>query len=782
MRVHSSRPHAKPVLLVTSTRHDPLTRTTRDLTRGARRGVAQHSAGGELAGDTELEAVMSCGRYTEHFNELLLHMPRPNLRGVQLVWARMMQEGVPPDLATYNLLLDRIADLREQVVFDIYAHMCRAAEHDAALRPNLTTFLCLVRACERWSDYPRAFRIYAQMREEYGVFPDLPLYNTLIGYCAPLHDETTAAFIIEEMRQRQVEPDVHTYNGLMNVFGEAPQTLSTLDEIQKRKLKPNRRTYNTLMKACRANGDYDRAFSLFEEMKRDGITPDVVSYNLLLASCHERMDYVTGEGAHAALRRTKEQKEIGLRAVAQLALHLLQEMESVQVQPNSFSYLRLLAIMARSAEPRIFDVLQRMRVARDAQGALVPSAGSDMASMPLVLIDSKLPPFAQLDSMLDAAASRALTAAGAEGGDKLGDYGVALTPEVFSFVFEGAAKLALPERAYRIFDEMRTLDGVEPTRDTYIKLLRVCAIKGDKHKATAVFADAKRAGIQADVHLFNAYLSVLAEKCDPLIFQVFTDLKEDRERLSVRPNEESYVFMLRALEKTHNLDHAIRLYDELRDPASIVPLTPTVYGLLIDICATRADRKRAAELVIDMRQRGHAPTAEICAKYMNVFVEANDPALLDVFEELKQVGPVPNLDVYTTVLKFYARNGNDTIYALFEEMKKQGVEPDLPAYNVMLSFTAKHGTPQRAFRLLDEIKLRGMQADIDTYNALLAVFASTGSDFIFKIFEQMNECRVAPDGETFAILLRHHEGRIVLQRATEQNLVKVAFPPEAAFM
>ena len=109
-------------------------------------------------------------------------------------------------------------------------------------------------------------------------------------------------------------------------------------------------------------------------------------------------------------------------------------------------------------------------------------------------------------------------------------------------------------------------------------------------------------------------------------------------------------------------------------------------------------------------------------------------------------------------------------------MKNNGIEPDLPAYNILLSFTAKQGTAQRAFRLMDEIKLRGMQADIDTYNALLATFAPTGSDFIFKIFEQMNECKITPNNDSFAILLRYHEGRMILQRATEQNLVKVQFP------
>lgn len=720
---------------------------------------------------------MSCGRYTEHFNELLVHMPRPNLRGVQLVWARMMDERIPPDLTTFNLLIDRVADLKEEIVFEIYHHMCDAAETDDSLRPNLTTFLSMVRACERWSDYQRAFRIYAQMREEYGVYPDLPLYNTLIGYCAPLKDDVTAAFIVEEMRQRSIEPDVHTYNGLMNVFGDAPQTMQVLDEIQKRKLKPNRRTYNTLMKACRANGDYDRAFSLFEEMKREGIVPDVVSYNLLLASCYERIDYVTGEGPHAALRRTREQREIGLRQIASISIHLLQEMESLHVQPNSFSFLKLLAILARAGDPRIFDMLSKMRAARISQSQLVPKS-DDISKQPLVLIDSKLPPFAQLENMLDAAAARALTAAGAEGGDKLGDFGVSMTSDAYSHVLDGAAKLGLPEQAYRVFDEMRAVDHVEPTRETYIKLLRCCAIKGDKNKATAVFAEAKRGKIQADVHLYNAYLSVLAEKCDPLIFEVFSDLKEDRERLSLKPNEESYLLMLKALEKTQNLDHAIRLYQQLRDPASVVPLTPRVYALLIDICATRADKQLAADLIMDMRHRGHDPTADICARYMNVYVEANDPAVLEVFEDLKRLGPQPNLEVYKTVLKYYAANNNESIYALFEEMKNGGIEPDLAAYNVMLSFTAKQGTAQRAFRLMDEIKLRGMQADIDTYNALLATFAPTGSDFIFKIFEQMNECKISPNNESFAILLRHHEGRMILQRATEQNLVKVQFPHE----
>ena len=135
------------------------------------------------------------------------------------------------------------------------------------------------------------------MKEEYGILPDTTMYNTLLSFCVLKRDEALASELFEEMKERSVKPNVHTYNCLMNVFAESPAELlaQMFEDMLRQAIAPNLRTYNALMRSCQRTGDYDRAFKLFEELKAEGLCPDVVTYNVLIDMCKERLDYVQGK-------------------------------------------------------------------------------------------------------------------------------------------------------------------------------------------------------------------------------------------------------------------------------------------------------------------------------------------------------------------------------------------------------------------------------------------------------------------------------------------------------
>jgi pentatricopeptide repeat domain-containing protein 1 len=576
----------------------------------------------------------------------------------------------------------------------------------------------------------------------------------------------------------------------------------TFDEMLRRRLRPNRRTYNNLIRSCRRAGDFDRAFAIFEEMKREGIAPDVVSYNLLCATCADRINFIRGRptatsvGSGSAggspmasssgaavvpaappVRRTKEQIEVGLRALAQLALSLLAEMEAAQVEPNTYTFHAVLGILSDCCDARLFDVLQHMREVRDAQcereATRVPHPVEAMSARPLT--DGQMPTFTELDAMIDAATQRALLSSGAGGGEGMGAHGVEVTAEAYGLAIEGAGRLRAIQKANALLEQMRQ-EGVAPTRDTYVRALRVCALDADKVTAFRHLDAAGSQGLVIDIALYNALLAVLTARSDPQASEVFAEIKHDRRRVGVKPNEETYLLLLRSLLQQGDEARAMEVYRDMCLPSSPVTPTHAVFEVLLDMCAVSGNLQLANQLMLDAtKRRGLAPTASLYAHFMTVYLKANDPAVIDIFATLKRSGPAPDLEVYRVMLRYYAANMNEAILPLFDEMKRAGIDPDLDAYNTMMLFAAQQAAPQRAFRLLEELKVRGMHADIHTYNALLTVFAPTGSDFIFKIFEEMAECKVAPDQNSFAILLRHRAGRQALQRAQEQRMVKVAF-------
>lgn len=757
----------RPVYLVTANKSNPMQRVVRDVSKRHKpRNDHLHEKRNK---DDLRDMIYACQTYTEHFNTLLKKLPALDKRAVLLVMERMRNEDVQMDQQTYNLLLEKVVDLRDNLAFQIYDDFKDEAQRDdATVRPDLTTFQLMVRACERNGDYRRAFHIYAQMKELFNVYPDVPLYNALIGYCAPLRDEMTASFIIEEMKERNTEPDVHTYNSLMNVFSDAPYELilQTYDDMLKRKLKPNRRTFNTLMKACQKIGDYDRVFQFFEELKREGLMPDIVTYNILIVACKDRLDYVIGTGKYSQVRRTKEQREVGIKAIAQLSVSLLAELEELEIHPNTYTYNALLAVLSRCCDKRMFDLLQQMREDEARSAKLVPST----AHAQHLPTDGPTPTFAELEKLLHAATDAAQY--DDSQGDRMGAAGVSPTLETYTTVIEGAHRMNLPEEAYRLFDEMKER-GIKPDRTIFIKLIDVCALKAEKARAYSFFEEASETGITRDTDLYNAYMNVLAESCDPMVLEIFNDLRHDRLRLSIKPNQDSFNLMLKAAHKMNNVAQAMLTYKEMCDPSCVVAPDTVSYGILMDLCAQNKDVARAAELIKDMKRRRVPPTINTYSRFMNVFVQADDHGVVDVFEDIKKHGPPPNLEAYTTLLDFYYRNRDDHILALFDDMKKAGVDPDLHSYNIMLKYAAVQGNQQRSFKYLEELKMRGLNADIETYNALIAVFAPTGSDFIFKVFEEMAECHIAPDHNTLAILLKHEEGRKKLSQAVEQRLIRV---------
>lgn len=757
--------------LTTINRRNPLQRQTRELGR-VMRPKEDHVEAKKRDEDREL--VQSCAPYTESFNHLLRTVAKRNKHVVLLVLDRMRAEQIPMDAATYNLLLEKVVDLRDDVAFRIYDEFREESQKDdASVRPDLHTFHLLMRACERNGWYEKAFHLYAQMKELLGIYPDVSMYNTLIGFCAPLHDEAQASFIVEEMKDRGVDPDVHTYNCLMNVFTNAPYevTLQTFEDMIRRRIKPNLRSFNTLMKACLRMWDYDRAFQYFEELKKEGLVPDVVTYNILLVMCRERLDFVFGTGNHSHLRRTREQREVGMKAVAELSMSLFAEMEDLDILPNTYTYNALIAVLGRCDDFRVMDVFSHMKSDnRWDQLEAGQSDGEGGAS-------SWVPEHTQTRGAPSPAASPSgntqFSSMMAEEPDAgISAKGVTVNLETYKLMIDAALRMKLSKMAFLLFKELKEA-GLKPNKDIFLLMLRVCCLEGgQKVEATALFNEAKSMGL-LDADVFNGRMDVLANAKDEALFESFDRLRRDADRLSLKPTEDTYNVVLSGCYRMGCIDRALTIYEDMCSPNSNAQPNTETYGLLIDIASISKDTKLATNFILDMKKRRVPVTTATYCRLMHCYVEADDDGVIMLFDELRQHGPPPNLEAYYILLKYYQKKLNGAIVQLFDEMKVGPVEPDLDCYNVMLEYCAGIGSHQKSFKYFEELKTRGMSADIHTYNALIAVFAPSGSDFVFKVFEEMQEMKIPPNHVTFSILMKHKLGRQCLATATEQKLIYI---------
>ena len=133
--------------------------------------------------------------------------------------------------------------------------------------------------------------------------------------------------------------------------------------------------------------------------------------------------------------------------------------------------------------------------------------------------------------------------------------------------------------------------------------------------------------------------------------------------------------------------------------------------------------------------------------------------------------PSPNLESYTILLECYADRNDSAILQLFDDMKKVGIDPDSRVYNIMLMYCSKLQDKRKSLKFFEELKVRELTADIHTYNALMAVFAESGDDLIFKVFEEMIENCITPDKTTYSTLIKQKRGLDCLRRAGEKGLL-----------
>eukprot|EP00760_Papus_ankaliazontas_P003321 PhM_4_TR1154/c0_g2_i1/m.3435 len=754
----------RPITLTTIHKNSPTRRNVRDLTRrdAAPRRMEKR--------DEVVDPVDVCAHSAESFNELLRQLPKQSKSTVVRVMEKMRSLRIPMDHVTYNLMISKVVDVADDTAMLIYREMWEESQReDSSVRPDLTTFSLLIHGCGRTGDFERAFALYKEMKELV-IFPDVDLYNTLIGFCVATRNEEKATGILDEMKQRGVAANVHTYNSLMSVFTDATCELiyQLFEDMVKQRIAPNRRTYNTLIRTCQRVDDYEKAFEYYDEMKRENITPDVVTYNILIEMCRERLDHYDSAQAIASSKRTKEQREMGIRAIADLSLSLFAEMEEQAVQPNTFTYNSLMGVLSRCKDVKVFDVFEDMKADAAAHNPLsmVPAEVTDRA-VPSWIVETEDLTLENLE-MQPALFEDPIADQG-----RINCRGVRCDMLSYMTVIQAAERLGMVDRAFALFEELKDEAGIVPDTSVFVVMMDVCVMGKDKRRAFQLYEEARSQGNTPDIKLCNALMNVLAELGDDQVFEVFEDIRSGRVGHNVRPTQDTYNILMKACVQSKHPDRALGIYRDMTSKSCLVKPDTITYNILMDVCALNKDIDTVRSLVLDMRRRDVPATITTYNKMMNVFVEAEDAGIVEIFEDIRRNGPPPNLTTFAILLGFYLKKQDEAIIYLFEDIRTSGVEPDLHVYNIMINYCALVHDKRKAGKYFEELKNRGLHPDIETYNAMMAVLAESGEETILFVFKEMMEKGINPTPKTFSILGKHKKGLETLRKAGNRRLLQM---------
>lgn len=184
--------------------------------------------------------------------------------------------------------------------------------------PNVKMYTSLIYGWCKINRIDMAERFLGEMIER-GVEPNVVTYNVLLnGVCrrASLHPSErfektirNAEKVFDEMRVRGIEPDVTSFSIVLHVYSRAHQPQLSLDKLNFMKEKgicPTVATYSSVVKCLCSCGRIEDAEELLGEMVRNGVSPSAESYNCFFKEYRGRKD------ANGAMKLYRQMKEDGL--------------------------------------------------------------------------------------------------------------------------------------------------------------------------------------------------------------------------------------------------------------------------------------------------------------------------------------------------------------------------------------------------------------------------------------------------------------------------------------
>ncbi|XP_065859813.1 putative pentatricopeptide repeat-containing protein At1g02420 [Euphorbia lathyris] len=146
-------------------------------------------------------------------------------------------------------------------------------------KPNLQTFNILLSG---WKSSVEAESFFDEIKQS-GIEPDVVSYNSLIDVYCKSREMDKAYKLVEEMREKDILPDVITYTtiiGGLGLIGQPDKGRSVLKEMKEYGCYPDVAAYNAAIRNYCIAKRLGDAESLMDEMTHKHLIPDATTYNL----------------------------------------------------------------------------------------------------------------------------------------------------------------------------------------------------------------------------------------------------------------------------------------------------------------------------------------------------------------------------------------------------------------------------------------------------------------------------------------------------------------------
>ncbi|CAM9381903.1 unnamed protein product, partial [Hapterophycus canaliculatus] len=383
-----------------------------------------------------------------------------------------------------------------------------------------SSFMAVLSACSKAGRWEQAQFVLREM-DRAGVTPETVAFNTVLaafehrphpgggGSESGAKKEAPrwpmALELVADMEKRGVEPDVVTYNSLINVLrwgGQREKALTIVEEMNTKGaaggVRPDVITYNSAIAACASGGEWKKAGQLIDEMRRKGLKPDRYSYTSAIHACSK-----AGNPLEALrLLRAMDANNVTPDVIAMTAcmdalaaggkwseaIMILDQMRSKGVTPNERTYKAAIQACGRGGQwQRALELLSRLE--NRASGATVQEYNCAM----MACVTGGEPGRA-LDLLEQMKANK--------GGVNAGPDMVTYTSAIMACSSTGKW-----ERALSLLEEMREAGPrTQPNVRSYTAAIAACGRARKWEEAIALHSKLIEDGLSPDPASFNAVI------------------------------------------------------------------------------------------------------------------------------------------------------------------------------------------------------------------------------------------------------------------------------------
>jgi len=441
-------------------------------------------------------------------------------------------------------------------------------------------------------------------------------------------------------------------------------------------------------------------FEILNKISKKGLNPDISTYNYLLNSCYVTSNFETAE-------------------------KLIEEIFDITspFQPDLSTY----NILLKGISCRI-DQIQ----------------GNDQSS-----INEKKQMIQKMDNLLEDL-KKSVT-------NKPNDVTI-------NTVLDILIKAGEIKRAWDLFDNMKSLYGIEPDKYSYSTIIKALKYDLDPTKLEKAFGileflKNKTSTINDEI-IFNCLLDVCVRlgKMDKAE-RVFNEMKENK----LSPSKITYAIMMKGFGQVYQLDRAFEVFEEMINN-NIAP-NEIIYGVLLNACVRSSNIAKVTQVYKDIKQRNIEMNVILYTTLIKAYTKVKDlNSALEVYKTMLDDTKVEkNIVVHNAMLDCCVEcNKIDKLNEIYEQIKSKAIEdenhpqPDLITYSTVIKGYCRAKEMSQVFKIYDFLKTRDdFKLDEVVYNSILDGCAKTGSiQQATLIYQDMKDKNIPRSNVTYSILVK----------------------------